>query len=86
MGAKAQLRRDLIQAQQQRDYALAEKDRAYARLNEWKQAAGHHHEHKPGCICPAVPLRPTKPSLVEQARDRVRGLLDDLTNALGVGW
>lgn len=72
MGAKAQLRRDLIQAQQQRDNALARAERAEAAAVELEAILAE--------------LRPTKPSLVEQAPDRVRGLLDDLTNALGVGW
>lgn len=72
MGAKAQLRRDLIEAQQQRDQALARAERAEAAAVELEAILAE--------------LRPTKPSLVEQARDRVRGWLDDLTNALGVGW
>ena len=72
MGAKAQLKRDLIAAQQQRDRALADLadcerdlDAARAEINR---------------------LRVRKPSLVDQARDRVRNWLDELTNALGVGW
>lgn len=72
MGAKAQLRRDLIQAQQQRDYALMRAERAEAAAVELEAILAE--------------LRPVKPSLVEQARDRVRGLLDDVANALGVGW
>lgn len=72
MGAKAQLRRELIQAQQQRDQALARAERAEAAAVELEAILAE--------------LRPTKPSLAEQAQARVRGWLDDVTNALGVGW
>lgn len=72
MGAKAQLRRELIQAQQQRDQALARAERAEAAAVELEAILAE--------------LRPTKPSLAEQAQARVRGLLDDVANALGVGW
>lgn len=72
MGAKAQLRRELIQAQQQRDQAIARAERAEAAAVELEAIIAD--------------MRPTRPSLVDQAQARVRGLLDDVANALGVGW
>lgn len=70
MGAKAQLRRDLIEAQQQRDQALARAERAEAAAVELEAILAE--------------LRPTKPSLVEQARDRVRNWIDELAQGLGL--
>lgn len=72
MGAKAQLRRDLIEAQQQRYRAIARAERAEAAAVELEAIIAE--------------LRPTRPSLVDQAQARVRGLLDDVANAMGVGW
>ena len=73
MGAKAQLRRDLIQAQQQRDYALMRAERAEAAAVELEAIIADMHG-------------PPGRRLVDQAQARVRGLLDDVANALGVGW
>ena len=72
MGAKAQLRAELSEAQQQRDRAIARAERAEAAAVELEAIIAE--------------MRPTRPSLVDQAQARVRGLLDDVANALGVGW
>lgn len=69
---RAHLERDLIAALQQRDQAIARAERAEAAAVELEAIIAE--------------MRPTRPSLVDQAQARVRGLLDDLTNALGVGW
>lgn len=70
MGAKAQLRRDLIEAQQQRDQALARAERAEAAAVELEAILAE--------------LRPTKPGLVTQVRDRVRNWIDELAQGLGL--
>lgn len=69
---RAHLERDLITALQQRDRAIARAERAEAAAVELEAIIAD--------------MRPTRPSLVDQAQARVRRLLDDVANALGVGW
>lgn len=55
MGEKARLRRDLIQAQQQRDRALARAERAEAAAVELEAILAE--------------LRPSRPGVVDRVRD-----------------
>lgn len=70
MGAKADLRRQLVVAQQQRDRALRERDAARAKIAALEAK-----------LDPTNPLNGRRPT----ATGRVRGWLDELGKALGVG-
>lgn len=70
MGEKARLRRDLIQAQQQRDHALARAERAEAAAVELEAILTESRDR----------LRPAW----VKARDAVRDWADDLAKAVGL--